>query len=133
MKCYLASRYSRYIELQEYRADLEKLGHTVTSRWINGGHKVDDQGLSQEAEQEERIRLANEDVEDLMEADWIIAFTEAPRSSNSRGGRHVEWGIALATSKRVIVIGHRENVFYCLPQVEFYKSWQEFKDAFKAS
>ena len=52
--------------------------------------------------------------------------TEPPREpSSSRGGRHVEFGIALARSKRLIVVGHRENVFHWLHMVEFYSEWLE--------
>lgn len=129
MRIYLASRYSRFRELQAYRAELEAAGHAVTSRWINGDHQIDDAGLSLQAKESERIRFAQEDRDDLLSADCVVSFTEAPRSSNSRGGRHVEHGMALALGKRVIVVGHRENVFHCLPEVEFFATWQEARAA----
>lgn len=125
MRIYLASRYSRFPEMQTYRAYLEECGHVVTSRWINGDHQIDDAGLSLQAKESERIRFAQEDMADLLSADCIISFTEAPRSSNSRGGRHVEHGMALVAGKRVMVIGHRENVFHCLPEVEFFARWED--------
>ena len=38
----------------------------------------------------------------------LIAFSEEPRALNaSRGGRHVEFGIALALGKKVAVVGPR--------------------------
>lgn len=117
MKIYLASRYSRFQEMQRYRSILESQGHFVTSRWINGDHQIDDAGLSVEAKEAERIRFAQEDWADLMSAEYCITFTEIPRSSNSRGGRHVEFGAALAAGKLCIVVGPRENVFHCLPAV----------------
>ena len=123
MKVYLASRYSRYQEMQRYRDDLQRLGNTVTSRWIDGDHQIDDAGLSLQAKEAERIRFAQEDLADLLGASCVISFTEQPRATNSRGGRHVEFGIALGLRKRVIVVGYRENVFHCLPQVEFYHDW----------
>ena len=123
MKIYLAARYTRYPELQGYRADLEGAGHTVTSRWINGNHQITDAGLSAQAKEEERIRFAQEDRDDLEAADCVISFTEVPRTTATRGGRHVELGMALAHQKRVIVVGHRENVFHCLPEVEFFPEW----------
>jgi nucleoside 2-deoxyribosyltransferase len=122
MKIYLASRYSRFPEMQGYRAELESLGHTVTSRWIDG-HQLDDSHLSPELE---KIRFAQEDRADLIDADCVISFTEEPRTlSTSRGGRHVEFGMAIALDKRVIVVGHRENVFHSLPGVEFFESWKD--------
>lgn len=125
MHIYLASRYSRFQEMQRYRDQLEAAGHTVTSRWINGDHQIDDAGLSIQSKEAERIRFAQEARDDLLRADCVISFTEAPRSSNSRGGRHVEHGMALALNKRVIIVGHRENVFHCLPECEFFQTWQE--------
>lgn len=124
MKIYLAARYSRCKELQKYRDQLQSLGHTVVSRWIDGGHEITKEG-STVADYQERIRFAQEDKADLESSDCVISFTEEPRKTNIRGGRHVEFGMALALNKRVLVIGHRENVFHCLPQVEFFDTWQE--------
>ena len=64
-----------------------------------------------------------DDWEDVSTADVVISFTEPPRSTANRGGRHVEFGIALARNARVIVVGYRENIFHWLPQVEFVKTW----------
>jgi hypothetical protein len=122
---YLASRYSRFEEMQGYAADLKGAGYGVTSRWIYGDHQITDEGLSAEAKQAERTRFAQEDWSDLMRAAICISFTEPPRATNSRGGRHVEFGAALAAGKRCIVVGNRENVFHCLPGVEFFGSWAE--------
>lgn len=129
MKIYLASRYSRREELCGYRAVLEADGHTITSRWLNGNHQIDDQGLSVQATESERVRFAVEDWDDLMAADCCISFTEIPRSERTRGGRHVEFGAALAAGKQCIVIGPRENVFHCLPWVSYFTSWTDFRAA----
>jgi hypothetical protein len=128
-KIYLASRYSRREELNYCARQLRELGFEVTSRWLNGNHQISDDGLSDEGKQEERTRFATEDWEDLMAADTTISFTEAPRGLHSRGGRHVEFGAALAVGQRVIVIGHRENVFHCLCDVEFYAAWSDCLEA----
>jgi nucleoside 2-deoxyribosyltransferase len=125
-KIYLAARYSRFPEMQKYRAELEREGFLVTSRWINGGHQMDDAGMSTEAGAAKHTQFAQEDYEDLREADCVISFTERPRElNNSRGGRHVEHGMAIALTKRVLVVGFRENVFHCLPQVEFFSEWAD--------
>lgn len=125
-RIYLAARYSRRDELVQYAMRLRAQGHVITSRWLQGHHQVDDQGLSAEADPTDRTRFALEDWSDLKGAEIVISFTEPPRSSNSRGGRHVELGAALALAKRVVVIGPRENVFHCLPQVEWYPDWRTF-------
>lgn len=128
-KIYLASRYSRNAEMREYAKQLQSSGFEVTSRWIYGNHQISDDGLSAEAKESERIRFATEDLEDLVAAHCTISFTEPPRGTNSRGGRHVEFGISMALLKRTIVVGHRENVFHCLPDVEFYPTWDKCLEA----
>jgi nucleoside 2-deoxyribosyltransferase len=140
VRVYLAARYSRRLELCEYRDQLEYVGYEVTSRWLNGAHQVylDGEPLGPEQEAliesgkaspEVRGRFAAEDWADVTEADIVISFTEPPRSKASRGGRHVEFGAALALAKRCVVVGFRENVFHCLPEVEFFET---FADAFAA-
>jgi hypothetical protein len=138
MKVYLAARYTRRLELCGYRADLEAHGIEVTSRWLNGSHQLDNEGrplgdageLLFEAGDAEvdhyRWKFATDDRDDVLAADVLIAFTEQPRSGNSRGGRHVELGIAIGKGKRIVVIGPRENVFCWLPEVEQYDLWSEY-------
>ena len=129
MKFYLAARYSRRAELVAYRERLQTLGHSVTSRWLNGDHQVDDRGLSLEAKKSERERFATEDFTDVLDAEVLIAFTEEPRSSNSRGGRHVEYGVALGTGMVVYVVGPRENVFHCLPFIQAFETFDALIEA----
>ena len=131
MKVYLASRYSRREEMVIHAADLRGAGFDVTSRWINGNHQISDEGLSVEAKAEERARFAIEDYDDLAKADIVINFTESPRATNSRGGRHVEFGIAIALGKCVLVVGPRENVFHCLPHIQMCSCWYEALQAVK--
>lgn len=123
MKFYLAARYSRREELAGYAEQLRELGHEVTSRWLDGSHEVGADGLSEEAPGQQRRRFAEEDWADLRAAEVVINFTEPSRSTASRGGRHVEFGAALAWGKLVHVVGHRENVFHCLGQVAFWETW----------
>jgi hypothetical protein len=125
LKIYLAARYSRFEEMQQYALALAAHGHTITSRWILGDHDIRAQGQS-----EADIYLptwAHEDWDDLLDADACLSFTEAPSDApgRSRGGRHVEHGIALALNKRCMVIGYRENIFHWLEPVEFYATFPE--------
>jgi nucleoside 2-deoxyribosyltransferase len=70
--------------------------------------------------------FAMDDIEDIQAADALIAFTERPFSDKGRGGRHVEFGYALALKKTIYMIGPRENVFHCLPEVTRFRTWPEF-------
>lgn len=123
MKIYLASRYSRIAEMQAVAADLVALGHTVTSRWIMGLHAATDDRLEEHAILTRRFAM--EDLEDVHNADCCISFTEPARTGPTRGGRHVEFGAALAWGKRCYVIGHRENVFHYLPEARFFPAWKD--------
>lgn len=105
------------------------MGHEVTSRWLDGNHEIKPGG-SDQANNAERARFAVEDWADMAAADCVISWTEEPRKTNTRGGRHVEFGGAIALGKRCVVIGYRENVFHHLPQVEFYLNWATAARAF---
>lgn len=119
-RVYLAARYSRREELLRYREELQALGMVVTSRWLNGDHQIPDDVL----EEAEAVRFAREDVEDLYTADCVVSFTEQPRLvSATRGGRHVEFGMAVPMRKLLVVVGPRENVFHWLPQVWQFDTW----------
>lgn len=124
VEVYLAARYKRYKEMQIVRDHLEHYGFKVVSRWINGDHDLPN-GVSAQAEEKERIRFATEDTDDLIQAPVVVCFTEIPRKFRSRGGRHVELGMALALDKKIFVVGHRENVFCCLPRIVFCKDTDE--------
>jgi hypothetical protein len=136
MDYYLAARYQRREELCVYAQVLRSNGHIVRSRWLLGGHQLhagasqldspsgfvnDTDGITMQAQP-----FAVDDLEDIQNSNVVISFTEKP-DSGGRGGRHVEFGIALALGKKLIIIGPRENVFHCLPKVEQYTSWDEFK------
>lgn len=126
MKVYLAARFSRANELLGYRSELMEHGIEVTSRWLLGEHEwsgTDDDALTVD----ESRQCATIDIADIDAANVVVCFTEAPRSGPSRGGRHVEFGYALARGKPIVVVGHRENVFYCLDGAVFVSSWPEAK------
>jgi hypothetical protein len=131
-KVYLMARYSRHSEMRRYAADLAALGYDVTSRWILGDHDLRADGQADAAEW--IVRWAQEDWTDLMAAGLTISFTEGAGevAGRARGGRHVEFGAALAAGKRCLVVDHRENVFHSLPQVEYYADWAAALDALRA-
>jgi hypothetical protein len=126
MKIYLAARYSRHDEMQGIRDVLRTLGHDVTSRWIDCHTDVvgdftasfTPEVLNQRPEA--CAPLGQHDLDDLDVADTVISFTS---NGTGKGGRHVEFGYALAKGKRCIVVGPREHVFHTLAQVEWYPDW----------
>lgn len=128
MKVYLAARYGRRDELRRYAADLMTHGHQVTSRWLAGQHEAGDPNQP-EGTIDEQGEWAKEDMADIHRADALIAFTEAVDSPYSRGGRHVELGVALGYGLHCLVVGPRENVFHCLPEVAWYRDWASALEA----
>lgn len=121
IKVYLAARYSRNAEMREVRDILASFGMEVTSRWIDlhpdivGNHEESKGEDALNRAPKECAPLAMHDLDDLARSNWVINFTG---QGGRRGGRHVEFGYALATGKRLFVVGPREHVFHTLPAVE---------------
>ncbi len=131
---YLAARYSRRLELCKYRTALELRGHSVPARWLLGEHQVHGLEAAKAIEGEgpitadQAVLLAEDDVEDILLSDTMIAFTEEPRSPlGTRGGRHIETGIVIGAKylrsqrdreRKLFLVGPIENVFHALPVVD---------------
>lgn len=121
---YLAARYSRNAEMRGYRDRLTSVGIAVTSRWIDlhGGAELESATTERlNTESGECWQFGLHDLEDIRSADALIAFS----GSGGRGGRHVEYGYALALEMPIFLIGERENVFYCCPSVVVLPSFED--------
>lgn len=113
---YLAARYARRPEMEQIALDLmNAYGYNITSEWVFGG----EEGKTLED-------IAIMDLEHVDAADTVISFTESESVGYYTGGRHVEFGYALARGKRVIVIGPRENVFHNDPRVEQFETLEDW-------
>lgn len=121
MKIYLAARYDRHEEMERVAGLLEEDGHVVTSRWIHGHHDMD-------VDANDPSEFAYEDWHDLDEADCLVSFTELSSVGYNRGGRHVEFGIALAEDKLMCIVGPRENVFHTLEYIQVVDSVEELRN-----
>lgn len=126
MKVYLAARFSRRHECHAIAKELIARGNTITSRWVlpDADHVIPT-GTSEQAADSERRRFAMEDCDDVEAADWTISLMEEPRSG-TRGGRHIEFGMALALGHRLTIIGPRETVFHHLDAVEHFDDTASF-------
>lgn len=129
---YLASRYSRHDEMRGVRDVLEALGHTVRTGWVDlhgGALATSFAPDALNSDPAGCAAYAQTDLEDLTASDACLSFT---CGTGGKGGRHVEFGLALGLGKRCVVVGPREHVFHTLPQVEYYASWPLFVRAVTA-
>lgn len=125
-RIYIAARFSRRPEANALAQELKAQGHEITSRWVKPEtDHVLPTGLSQQASDAERSRFAGEDYDDVNAAEWTISLMEEPRS-NGRGGRHVEFGMALAWGHKLTIIGPRETVFHHLQEVDAFDTIEAF-------
>ena len=112
---YLAARLRRRDDLNAFREQLEAAGVEVTSRWLTAEPPSE---LNEEVWQ----GLAELDREDILSAETLVLFSEPEHDGGS--GRHVEFGMALALGKRVVVVGEIENLFQRLPEVTVVPDWE---------
>jgi hypothetical protein len=138
MRYYFAGAYARRAELVARAAELKfgPAGAEVVSRWLFSAQEGEDAGFSAGGLSDPyTIKLAWEygqrDIEDLTKADAIVSFT----GEGTRGGRHVEHGVAMAypwvmagraNPIRLVIVGPREHVFHCHPATEVYPDWAAF-------
>jgi len=136
---YLAARFDRRDQLRGYRAELNDMGIDVTSRWLDNhgmGERDDATNGVMIYTPADLARCALEDRADIADADVFVTITETPDVGYTSGGRHVEFGIALALEKPILIVGPVENVFHELagPDIEAgvdqVESWDEAKAVF---
>lgn len=117
---YIAGAYARRFEFRQHADQLRALGHTVTSSWID----THEDGQDFEAH---AAGWSKRDFEDIEAADIMLSFTEPKGSTNTRGGRHVELGYALAKEKLIVVIGRKETTFhYLMPTDHVYAEFEDY-------
>lgn len=107
-RIYLAASWTRKLEAAVLRASLRDAGFQVDADWI------DQPPSAYQLSDDEMAQHARTDMAGVMAADVLVCVTG---DTGTRGGRHAEFGMALATGKRVILFGPRECVFHWHPAV----------------
>jgi hypothetical protein len=122
IRIYLASRYSRRIEMEDFARALQELGFEITSEWVWGQRDI--VGNPEQAQ-----HYATLDRLDLLRAELVINFAEPKEVDYPRGSRHVEFGMAYERGKVCYVVGRHgtslECVFHNLKGVVIFKDWEE--------
>jgi nucleoside 2-deoxyribosyltransferase len=94
--------------------DLEAAGHRVTSSWLRTGCQDDDCTLT-----------ARRDLEDIDVADALLVLQPDDWHDKGTGGRHIEFGYALAKGKQLIVFGEPSTNFHHLPHVRVIRHLED--------
>lgn len=98
----------------------------VVSRWLD--EPVAATTTLDQVSWQFKRECALDDLADIVSADVMVFFSENPECAQVRGGRHVEFGYALACGKPIVVCGPRENIFHYLPDVVVCSTWGAIKD-----
>jgi nucleoside 2-deoxyribosyltransferase len=128
---YIASRFGRREEALSLAEELKKLGHNIISTWFLPGQAMQVNNPTFEEELTWNLEIANRDWNEIFLSDTFITLTEdmdnLPEGA-ARGGRHAEFGMAVALHKTIYLIGQREHVFHYLPEVSVFGSTEDFLD-----
>jgi hypothetical protein len=117
VKVHIAARHGLRTKAAQVAARLKRVGHEVVSRWIDG------RGQGVPAAEDALYTLT-----DIVVADCVVFLSESPWEPTPLPGandRHVEFGYALRSGKRLCLLGPRETGFCHLPQVERYSNVRE--------
>jgi phosphomevalonate kinase len=123
---YLADKYQNKLRLRAVRDELEALGHTVTSRWID--ETEDPQIQLEDVPEEKRREYARHDLEDILDAEYLVHFQDKD-FPNKRGGAIEEKGMARGLGKEIILVGDRVTIFdylhdtVCFPTLRAFLKW----------
>lgn len=104
--------------MQRVASALGSRGYIVTSEWLAEPH--DPQITMNELTPEQHLEYATTDLNNIIESDAMLFFSEDPLVGTPRGGRHFEQGYAQALNLQMFVVGPMENIFHYLPNMKHY-------------
>lgn len=109
LRVYVAAWWGARERARAVFALLEAEGIAVTSRWL---HNPPPPGWGPGDSAQIARKAAEIDLADIDAAQGVLSLTEDPTSGYQTGGRHVEFGYALARGKWLWLVGPSENVFH---------------------
>lgn len=127
MQVYLAGRYSKKLELRKYADELEKVGIRVGTEWLKEPDNPN--GALSDSSESKLAEYARQDYWNIGACDVFVFFAENQDFQPPRGGRHVEFGMALILGKPIVVVGSPENIFHYLPgfHIGHFENWNSAK------
>ena len=123
IKVYIASHYSRKLEVMAAAYDLEKLGIQVVSTWHKERQNPNN-SLKDVSDTFKRY-TAKRDIAELKSATHFVLFSLDPDALFTRGGHCVENGYALANNLPTLVVGPRQHIFHYMPGIKKVETWRQ--------
>lgn len=127
MKIYTAATFSQQQRIRQNKEQLLKLGHSVTSTWLE--EQIKPEGMSDE---QFGKKMANKDLREIQSADCFILDLEAPSKTM---GKMVETGFALAHHKLFYVVAPEGALtgghIFCFLADRVFNSWEDLFTYFK--
>ena len=105
MTVYIAAPGELISDAAGLRSALALEGIKCSARWIDDGVADDSHTAAQG------------DLDDIDAADVLVALNPEDWRRSGTGGRHVEFGYAVAKGKTIVLVGARTNVFHRLSYV----------------
>ncbi len=124
MNIYIAGLWDARARLCEVRDRVEAAGHKVVGTWLDAENKPahSEQGVINSGGHDLAKNYAVRDADEVVNlCDMLMLDT---LDLNVRGGREVEYGLALASNKRTVVVGPKRNVFHSIAHYHF-ENWDE--------
>jgi nucleoside 2-deoxyribosyltransferase len=121
MRLYLAAQFSRRDELRNYGNELQKIGIDVTAEWLYEQSVGEAMGSNPAHTRE----IAQRDIRDIDRCNLLLLFTNGPEKLIVRGAHHFEAGYAYGRGINVITVGPQDNVFYYLPCIKNFPTWDD--------
>jgi nucleoside 2-deoxyribosyltransferase len=116
LKVYIAAPFSwKNTTALEVNDRINEAGHIVTSSWL--AETLNPNATLEDAGESYWRQVSQQDLDDIDAADVFVLMTIPPDQAKPRGGRHVEFGYAMAKKKFLLILGPRENIFHYLPRV----------------
>lgn len=112
MRVYIAAPLELRRRAQDTALSLKAAGHEVTSRWHRS--RLDE------------ASIATYCLADIQRAETLLLLNPKTWSEKGTGGRHTEFGYALAEGKRLVVLGVASNDFHRMPQVRVIRRVSDF-------
>ena len=131
MKIYVAGRFKKIDEINEYYSQLEKQGHVITNKW------TEQEPIKPFINNLDKARqYLQEDFTGIKNADAVILIAEYEADAR---GCHVELGFALNEAEqrllKIIVVYKKDNpsMFYMDPKITLVRSFEQIFDFLKSN